>query len=342
MSLHDILMERAALQHPEFRKDYGKGAPSTALDNLSELALYSAKLAQAQIAEEQKAEQQRIAKAKNTEQLLKMPIPENTDAETIMSIGDGGIDVKRVLKPKDSAGGTKGVYIVDKETGALKKSGEVEKSAEVFSSFMSPELSAERKYQSGLADIKIKQTALADKLTVAIKRMDIVRKQFDEALPESSDMPLYQRIGGGTEVWLTKMGVKDNSKLMAIESNQRMLAIQMIRMFGEVGNLSETEQESALQSVNMSGLTPKERVEKVRQIAEVALAGAPEYAIRTLLERKDIVEMLDAYSIDLGQGASGGSNAEQNDELVNAYMKKYPNRTREDILRAMSKPRGVK
>jgi hypothetical protein len=149
MSLHDILMERAALQHPEFRKDYGKGTPSTALDNLSELALYSAKLAQAQIAEEQKAEQQRIAKAKNTEQLLKMPIPENTDAETIMSIGDGGIDVKRVLKSKDSTGGTKGVYIVNKETGELKKTGEVEKGAEVFSSFLSPEMAAERTRASG-------------------------------------------------------------------------------------------------------------------------------------------------------------------------------------------------
>jgi hypothetical protein len=70
------------------------------MSSMQALALHSAKLAQAQIAEEQKAEQQRIAKAKNTEQLLKMPIPENTDAETIMSIGDGGIDVKRVLKPR--------------------------------------------------------------------------------------------------------------------------------------------------------------------------------------------------------------------------------------------------
>ena len=70
--------------------------------NAQELALYSSKLAETQIAEEQKAEQQRKQKAITTEQLLKMKTPDNTDSETILSLGDGGIDVKRTIKPKTS------------------------------------------------------------------------------------------------------------------------------------------------------------------------------------------------------------------------------------------------
>lgn len=100
MSLHDIMTQRMMLANADpFKESFNKSMDE-AMSSMQALALHSAKLAQAQIAEEQKAEQQRIQNARATEQLLKMPIPENTDAETIMSIGDGGIDVKRVLKPK--------------------------------------------------------------------------------------------------------------------------------------------------------------------------------------------------------------------------------------------------
>jgi hypothetical protein len=95
MSLHDILMERAMLEHPEFRKDYGKGPTSEALDAFTEIATYSAKLAQARIAEEQKAKAEEVNYSKQLEQGLKMAESLNSDKSKIRATvgvsGNGNI-----------------------------------------------------------------------------------------------------------------------------------------------------------------------------------------------------------------------------------------------------------
>jgi hypothetical protein len=99
MSLHDILMERAALEHPEFRADFGRGEPSTALDNLSELALYSAKLAQDQIAEEQKAERERQSAIEKSKMAIE-------SFKTSKSVSDGGRITRLIPKLEQKEDGT--------------------------------------------------------------------------------------------------------------------------------------------------------------------------------------------------------------------------------------------
>lgn len=58
MSLHDILMERAAMQHPEFRADYGKGAPSTLFSDIADGVVKGIQAEQQRVQAERDAERQ--------------------------------------------------------------------------------------------------------------------------------------------------------------------------------------------------------------------------------------------------------------------------------------------
>ncbi len=196
---------------------------------------------------------------------------------------------------------TKGIYSVDPITGELKKSGTVPRRSEVFKGVMSPEQVQQRAVQKGRANAVIKDIEMTAKLTGAVKKLAILNKQYQKALPSGDRTPLEQRIVGGLSSWAAEKGLIDNPELVALRRNIRPIAINVIRLFGEVGNLSESEQQGAIDVVDQADITDEERIASTRQFIEYALAGASEEGINFISEREDIGGVLDAFGVNLDQ-----------------------------------------
>ena len=135
----------------------------------------------------------------------------------------------------------------------------------------------------------------------AVNKLAVLNRQFKEAFPSGDKTPLEQRITGTIETMKAKYGFTNNAKLVALQRNIRPLAINMIRLFGEVGNLSETEQKGAIDVVSQANLTARERIEQTRQFIEFSLAGANPDAVKLISQREDIKGVLSSFGVDLGQ-----------------------------------------
>lgn len=208
--------------------------------------------------------------------------------------------------------GTKSVNFIDPITGEMKQVGEVDRRAQVFKGALTPEQMKERAVAEGEADFTKKNMEQSGKLGTAVKRLALLNKQYAKALPSGDRTPLEQRIVGGAESWAAKKGLVDNPELVALQKNIRPMAINLIRAFGEVGNLSESEQKGAIDTVDLPGLTDQERIAQTKQFIEFALAGANPEGIKMLTGQKDMQGILDAFGVDLSQFTGGDrSNIEQ-------------------------------
>lgn len=163
MSLQDLYLQRAALENPEFRDDYGSGAPSKLFSQIADTIVKQREKLQLQ-----KQREQELANA-NT-QFSKYE--NNPNYEVTAQIDEnGGIIKKATPISLSSSGKPKSIYTVDSSGKTITKVGEVESNAQVFKEFVSPELAAE------------KAQAIAD-----VKRITDARKRSDEYVSEASQV----------------------------------------------------------------------------------------------------------------------------------------------------------
>jgi len=220
-----------------------------------------------------------------------------------------------------------GGFIVDPITGEASPisfpAGVVpNKDTKLFKGVISPEQMIDRASAQGEAKMIQKNIETSDKLAGAVKKLAILNKQYNEALPSGDRTPIEQRFAGGAESWAAKKGLVNNPKLVALKKNARPIAINLIRLFGEVGNLSEIEQQGALEVASLEGLTEEERFQQVRQFAEYALAGASPEAIKMIKGRKDLSGILDAFNIELGE-ESNDQDIKNNKSNIKDLKSKY-------------------
>ncbi len=210
----------------------------------------------------------------------------------------------------------KGVYQTDPITGELKEVGNVGYRDIVQKGVMSPDQMKDRAVAQGEAEFTKKNMEQSGKLGTAVKRLALLNKQFKKALPSGDKTPLEQRISGNTSAWAAKMGLIDNPELVALKKNVRPMAINLIRLFGEVGNLAQTEQQGAMDIVEQEGLTDEERIAQTRQFIEYALAGANPEGIKMLTSNSEMQGILDAFGVDLGQfsGEQGDDFSSMSDD----------------------------
>lgn len=204
------------------------------------------------------------------------------------------------------------IFQIDPISGELKHSGSAPYGSKVYKGVLSPEQMKERAVATGEAESIKSNIQMGDKLAGAVKKLSVLNRQYNKALPTGDRTPLEQRLLGGAESWAAKKGLVDNPELVALKKNSRPIAINLIRLFGEVGNLSESEQQGALDVVSQEGLTEKERYAQVRQFAEYSLAGASEDTLKVLKKRKDIRGVLDAFGIDLSDGSESEKSVSTN------------------------------
>lgn len=231
---------------------------------------------------------------------------EKNDMEEVQrSASVRGIDPTGLTREQllaEIANTDQGIYVVDPVTGEPRRTGSIPRSGKTYKGVTTPE------QQKKIAQAKAEGKALENdivstsKLSGAVKRLAILNKQFEQALPSGDRTPFEQRIVGGASSWAAKKGLINNPQLVALQQNLRPIAINMIRAFGEVGNLSETEQQGALDVVNQAGLTDQERIAATRQFIEYALAGARPESIAMIQKRPDIQGILDAFGVNLDVG----------------------------------------
>lgn len=191
------------------------------------------------------------------------------------------------------------IYTIDPITGEMTQTASAPYGSKVYKGVMSPGDIQERAEATGRGKAIEENVKTTAKLSNAVSRLSVLNKQFNKALPAGDKTPIEQRISGNVETWAAKAGLVNNPELVALQKNIRPIAIQMIRAFGEVGNLSESEQQGAIDVITMSGINEEERAASVKQFIEFALAGASPESIRYIKDRKDIQGILDAYGVDL-------------------------------------------
>lgn len=200
---------------------------------------------------------------------------------------------------------SKNVLFMD-EKGNLAVAGNVGKRDIVKQLPQSVEQIKEKSLARGEASIETGQKELATKLGGYTKKLDYLQEEYTSALGDvTKDIPEWQqRIVGPMEVFGAKIGAKPNPKLMALKQNEKMQAIQLVRMAGEVGNLTATEQENAVNSVAQEKLTPEERVQAVKQQVEFALSGTTDSARSFLMKDKSFQRVASKYGISTGASSS--------------------------------------
>jgi len=177
---------------------------------------------------------------------------------------------------------------------------------------------ADKARVTGEAEIATKQKETGKKLAVLGKKLNTLRKQYDEALPDSGvNSETSQRIMGTLDVIGAKTGVKPNAKLMALQKNKRLQAIQIIKMAGEAGNLAEQEQKGAIEAITSETLTSNERKEAIKQFMELALSGADEESVKYLLKDKSFKSVLDDIGFDYEIAGIAPPDGSGNSDVLN-------------------------
>lgn len=181
-----------------------------------------------------------------------------------------------------------------------------------------PEGAREKGESQGIIESKKDSFKMSEKMATAVRRLDVVRNQSDVALPSGGRSSAGQRINGVLSVFGAKTGIKPNKELLALIDNARPMAINIVRLFGEVGNLSRTEQDAAIKTIEQAGLTEDERKAKIKQFIEFSIAGADPDVKNYLLQQEDISGILRGLGINIqssSQGQQGIFNSMSNEEL---------------------------
>jgi len=167
------------------------------------------------------------------------------------------------------------------------------------------------------SEAKAKQVELSSKASGLVKKLDVLRKQYDEALPNAGLSPAQARMSGLAAVIGAKTGLKPNPKLLALKNNARLQTVQFLRLAGEVGNLAQPENEAGQLVTALEGMTEEERKQAIGQYVEYALSGAPQEAISVLIQDKNFTAIAKDYGLDLNlfsTEASGTDFSSMSDE----------------------------
>lgn len=158
---------------------------------------------------------------------------------------------------------------------------------------------------AGLKEAYTKEFSKGTKLLGAIGQLTTLADQFNEALPSEGRSPLEQRLEGMKAVIGTKTGLVDNPQLLALQKTGTLASIQMVRAFGEVGNLAESDIGAAEQLARQAGLTNEERSTLVSVVGAVALSSIlPEVRKELIATNPDLQTFIDAYGIKIGSEAT--------------------------------------
>ena len=171
--------------------------------------------------------------------------------------------------------------------------------------------------------VQTEQYKLGTKLGGLSRRLNVLRKQYDTALPESGvNSELMQRFSGPFAMIGAKTGIVPNKTLIALQKNARLQAIQVIKMAGEAGNLAQQEQEEASKAITSEGLTMDERMASTKQFLEVAIAGMSKDALDFVSRDPAFMKVVEETGVDkelVGlPNISNGVNLDNVNKLIQA------------------------
>lgn len=188
----------------------------------------------------------------------------------------------------------------------LKQVGEVPGNAEVFKETLTPEEYSDRVQQATKLkeqeqlQAKLNETAVG--VSSGIRSWATGLIQFERAFPSDGKTPLKQRIGGLVEGNLAKAGLVDNAQLVGAQKAVVSSARAAVRAWGDKGALSTPDVQNAIQVLDQSGLTFKEKMAAYKASAERAMSALDDATIENLFKREPYTkDLLDSFDIKYGE-----------------------------------------
>lgn len=193
-----------------------------------------------------------------------------------------------------------GVYSFNPVTGALEQIATVAKGS-VVRNQMSVDDRLNAAYASGTGTNKASRESDSIKtsknLAKLVRGLDVLNRQYDEVLGDKETSALYQRFAGPAAVFGAKTGLNPNPKLLSLKKNERLQAVQVVRMAGDVGAIPQQQIDETTAAIANEGLTGEEREAAVRQFLEFALANADDVGSEELRKSKSFMRVVNRYGI---------------------------------------------
>lgn len=214
----------------------------------------------------------------------------------------------------DPSGAGTGVYSFNPVTGALEQVATVNKGS-IVRNQMSVDDRQSAAYATGTGANRAAREGESVKtsknLAKLVRGLDVLNKQYDEVLGDEETNALYQRFSGPAAVLGAKTGVNPNPKLLALKKNERLQAVQIVRMAGDVGAIPQQQIDETTSAISNEGLTGEERQAAVRQFLEFALANADDVGLMELQKSKSFNRIVNRYGIDIDSmlGDSGDTSS---------------------------------
>lgn len=193
-----------------------------------------------------------------------------------------------------------GVYSFNPATGALEQVATVAKGS-VVRNQLSAQERADIAYGNSSATNRASREGESIKtsknLAKLVRGLDVLNRQYDEVLGDKEMNSLYQRFSGPAAVFGAKTGINPNPKLLAIKKNERLQAVQVVRMAGDVGAIPQQQIDETTAAISNEGLTGEERQAAVGQFLEFALANADDLGTEELRKSKTFMKIVKRYGI---------------------------------------------
>ena len=106
----------------------------------------------------------------------------------------------------------------------------------------------------------------------AVKKLDSITRQFNEALPSDAEgITTGARISGIVSMFGAETGVKSNPKLLALKNTAKLTLRSILRDMGEGARLSDQDISQNIAVIEQAGLSTKERLAQVGVFIQTAV-----------------------------------------------------------------------
>lgn len=148
-------------------------------------------------------------------------------------------------------------------------------------------------------ELQTESKKASERISQGLQTFKVLKTQFDKALPDNlkkGDLPIFQRLEGAIQKIGAKAGLVDNPQLVALSKMEVPATRLVLKAMGEGARMSDQDIEQMLGSLNLGGMTSKERAATVKLFFDIASTQMDEETKNTFLNDPVIKDMFGSLS----------------------------------------------
>lgn len=274
------------------------------------------------IEEEQALMKQRRQQEQVAKTIGKLGVDNKSKITTTMKIGDSDIKIESggdvgINKPN------KGVFIVNPVTSILSKAGEVPAGSEVFTQPLSPEAIAAREEAR---NVPKRQYEAQKRLDTYVADANQALVAIDKIVRLTNELPKYERgfwkqTGAKADVMFKKYSAdKDMVRYLGAVS-QELIPIAR-KIMEEKGPIADSDVKRVEEGLGNPSLPTEDKIFLLEELRNKILKA---------------IKIKQQEAEQVGSAFADFDKESEEDPVMAGLMKKYPGRTKEEIIRAMQK-----